>query len=115
MRMLALTHQLKNIKDYEDPDILITKFMDIFSSLKDGGHEISEDDQILELQDKLPSSYATFRDIQLLTPPKSVKDLQTLLHVWYITKSHSINQNEKELTSSDKHKRQSIHYVCQSL
>ena len=113
MRMLALLHQLKNLKmkDHEDPDIFASKYLDIVSSLKDGGHDIPEADQILELLDKLPASYAVFRDIQLLTPPKSVKDLQSLLHVWYITKTHSTNRSEKALTSFDKHVRQHVPQV----
>ena len=42
--------------------------------------------KILEILDKLPPSYSTFRDIQLLTPPESVKDLQNLLHIGSTTR-----------------------------
>ena len=54
----------------------------------------------------MPPSYSTFRDIQLLTPPESVKDLQNLLHIWFNNKKHSSNQREKALTSFAKEKRQ---------
>ena len=94
------------MKDHDDPDVFIGKYLDIVSSLKDGGYHLPEDDQILELLDKLPSSYSTFRDIQLLTPPESVKDLQNLLHIWFNNKKHSSNQREKALTSFEKEKRQ---------
>ena len=106
MRMLALIRQLKDMKmkDHDDPDVFIGKYLDIVSSLKDGGYHLPEDDQILELLDKLPSSYSTFRDIQLLTPPESVKDLQNLLHIWFNNKRHSSNQREKALTSFAKEK-----------
>ena len=106
MRMLALIRQLKDMrmKDHDDPDVFIGKYLDIVSSLKDGGYHLPEDDQILELLDKLPSSYSTFRDIQLLTPPESVKDLQNLLHIWFNNKRHSSSQREKALTSFAKEK-----------
>ena len=106
MRMLALIRQLKDMKtkDHDDPDVFIGKYLDIVSSLKDGGYHLPEDDQILELLDKLPSSYSTFRDIQLLTPPESVKDLQNLLHIWFNNKRHSSNQRGKALTIFAKEK-----------
>ena len=47
MRMLALIRQLKDMKmkDHDDPDVFIGKYLDIVSSLKDGGHHLPEDDQ----------------------------------------------------------------------
>ena len=94
------------MKDHDDPDVFIGKYLDIVSSLKDGGHHLPEDDQ---------NSWDTWQiatkllNISWHPAPHaagiSEGPAEPTSH-WFNNKRHSSNQREKALTSFAKEKKQ---------